>query len=368
MALASVLTVQAFHLPSSTRLPALSLLKQQQQTHLVSTPPLRQRTLPALYATEPLQRDPRPVPPDYPRAAARIGITVAATLLTYYAHAQQRCGPVLASSAVTLAGSLVAPGLGQAAMCGSFAGMSSPLLLPSLPWALAAGIATSALFEGLIHYRNAAFGLGGRLGATAFVGVNLVTGARGILGIPSASFSGIPQQLSVSALATSPVLPVTVGFTALGAVATIALREASDANAAADPVRASAVVGLVGALLVGLCGFSELGALATYGGSFVGMSLPSRLMKGIVPGKRPTKWATAIQTTMGKILLSFALAGVLAGLVHGVTLQLGWFTSPAAGWGGKAGMMSFVGCLLYRGVAKAVDRVRPKKVWKKEVW
>ena len=36
---------------------------------------------------------------------------------------------------------------------------------------------------------------------------------------------------------------ITLGFTALGAVATIALREASDDQPVADPVRAAAVTG-----------------------------------------------------------------------------------------------------------------------------
>lgn len=66
----------------------------------------------------PTGRDPKSFAKDFPLTAARVGITVLATALTYVAHANQRCGPVLASSAVTLAGSLVAPGLGQVRVCG----------------------------------------------------------------------------------------------------------------------------------------------------------------------------------------------------------------------------------------------------------
>jgi hypothetical protein len=44
----------------------------------------------------------------------------------------------------------MAPGLGQAAMCGSFAGMSGAqvLLLPNWQTVMALGLLTSALFEG----------------------------------------------------------------------------------------------------------------------------------------------------------------------------------------------------------------------------
>jgi hypothetical protein len=61
----------------------------------------------------PTGRDPKSFAKDFPLAAARISATILATLLTYTAHTNRRCSPVLASAAVTLAASLVAPGLGQ---------------------------------------------------------------------------------------------------------------------------------------------------------------------------------------------------------------------------------------------------------------
>ena len=61
----------------------------------------------------PTSRDPTSFARDFPVTAARVGITVLGTLLTYVAHANQRCSPVLASAAVTCAASLIAPGLGQ---------------------------------------------------------------------------------------------------------------------------------------------------------------------------------------------------------------------------------------------------------------
>ncbi|EWM23587.1 hypothetical protein Naga_100139g15 [Nannochloropsis gaditana] len=340
----------------------------------------------------PQTRDPTPLPPDYPLAAARVGITVLACLLTSYSHTshQAMCAsPVLASAAVTLAASLIAPGLGQAAMCGSFAGMSSPLLLPSFAVTLATGVCTSILFEAFIHYRNAALGLGGRLGATAFLAVNLIAASQRHFVVPASSspfsFSS-PTRFSLSLPAllhfikTSPYLPLTIIYGALGSVATIALREASDDNAAADPVRAAAVVGLISALTVGVYGHTSLGSLAAYGGAFVGMSLPSRLLYGAEPvlpplspdsssdsalpaAGVPTPSLPSHSLTSGKLLASFSLAGALGGAVHGLTLHLGWWTLPVAGWGGKAGMCSFVGVLIFRGLLRSWSGL--KNAWTK---
>ena len=326
----------------------------------------------------PQTRDPKPEPADYNLAAARISITVLATILTSYAHssADAICSsPVLASAAVTLAGSLIAPGLGQAAMCGSFAGMSSSLLLPTFSWTLLTGLVTSVLFEAFIHYRNAALGLGGRLGTIAFVAVNIVSALRGIWVLPAlpASLPALPSLASFPALslatleslktfvATSPYLPLTMGYGLLGALATIALREASDDSAAADPVRAAAVIGLLSALVVGVGGHTSLGALAAYGGAFVGMSLPSRLMYGSqppLPGSDPSDAAPLTRPTSPReVLTNFAIAGVLGGLVHGLTLHLGMWTTPVAGWGGKAGFCAFVGVLLHRGLLRGWEGV-----------
>ncbi|GAB5033758.1 Hypothetical protein NocV09_01500730 [Nannochloropsis oceanica] len=331
----------------------------------------------------PQTRDPKPAPADYPLAAARISITVIACLLTSYAHssADAICSsPVLASAAVTLAGSLISPGLGQAAMCGSFAGMSSSLLLPTFSWTLLTGLVTSVLFEAFIHYRNAALGLGGRLGTIAFVSVNFVSALRGIWVLPAlpsslpplptlstfaASIAAFPD-VSVATLASlktfvasSPYLPLTMGYGVVGALATIALREASDDSAAADPVRAAAVVGLLSALMVGVGGHTSLGALAAYGGAFVGMSLPSRLMYGSqppLPGSSPSDAAPLTRpTTPRNVLTNFAIAGLLGGLVHGLTLHWGMWTTPVAAWGGKAGFCAFVGVLLHRGMLRGLD-------------
>jgi hypothetical protein len=236
----------------------------------------------------------------------------------------------------------MAPGLGQAAMCGTFAGMSSAaVLLPTRQLAITLGLITSLLFEIIIHTRNAYLGMGGRLGLTAFIGVNALALYRGVSVVSS---SGAAPWLAMA------------GFGALGSMATIALREASDDSAAADPVRAAGVVGLLGALLVGVYpGFTEQAALATYQGAFAGMSLPSRLMRGRVPGASQKQAAASYTPSAARLLVSFGITGALGGLVHALTIYKGWWSG---GWGGKAGFCAFVGVLLYRGLSKTTSLVK----------
>lgn len=91
------------------------------------------------------------------------------------------------------------------------------------------------------------------------------------------------------------------------------------------------------------------------------MSLPSRLLRGVVPGKRPRRNppAAATKSSIGALLASFTVTGALAGLLHGLSLQLGWFTSPA-GWGGKAGACAFLGVALFRAGQRAASWLRTR--------
>eukprot|EP00957_Ditylum_brightwellii_P038818 2933969-Ditylum_brightwellii.AAC.1 len=174
-------------------------------------------------------------------------------------------------------------------------------------------------------------------------------------GVPVIAASHPPVASLAAGLRASP-LALMAGCSAAGSVATIALREASDDKAAADPVRAAAVVGILSALLVGIGGFTDTGALAAYGGAFAVMSLPSRLMNGIIPGKKPAGGSTEVKAPSAvKLILSFAVAGALGGLVHGITLGWGWWLG---GWGGKAGSCAFAGVLLYRGLEKITRGLR----------
>ncbi len=216
--------------------------------------------------------------------------------------------------------------------------MSSTNIIPTASLALALGGVTSILFEALIHYRNLFLGVGGRLGATAFLATSIIASLTSVS--TGVSITALPSL--TTALFTTPTVISMALWHAVGSVATIVLREASDDSAAADPVRASAVIGLIGALVLE----DKTAALAVYGGSFVGMSLPSRLMYGILPSmKKKMKSAPSVAS----LLSAFAVAGALGGIVHGLTIELGLWPG---GWGGKAGSCAFVGCLIYRAISK----------------
>lgn len=108
----------AFRLPARPASPTSAGLLRTWSTPNLSPRSTGQVTFKPSSTTGPLHawptgRDPKSFARDFPATAARVGITVLGTVLTYIAHANQRCSPVLASASVTLAGSLIAPGLGQ---------------------------------------------------------------------------------------------------------------------------------------------------------------------------------------------------------------------------------------------------------------
>jgi len=295
----------------------------------------------------PLKSDPPGPSPEFPLLVTRIAVTILSTLSTWYLHIFNGYSPVLASSATTLLVSMCLDRrLGQAAFCGSFAGMSGGHLVPNISIALLLGSLTSVSYEMLIHIQNAFLGIGGRLGATAFLATAAVAKYQNV------KFVGkkLRRGLYKSGVGLSSILVTMVLYHALGAFLTIFLRESSDDSGAADPVRASSVIGLLGALFVK----DPTAVLALYGGSFVGMSLPSRLMFGNAPGKpKPSKLQSALP-----LFGSFATAGAIAGLIHAVTIHSGYWNG---GWGGKAGLCAFAGCWAYRGIGNAVEFVKQKK-------
>lgn len=293
----------------------------------------------------PVGRDPRGISPDYPLTVTRIAITVGACYLTWFAQAEY--SSVLASSALTLICSMVFDKrLGQAAFCGSFAGMCSTAVIPTKNLAVVLGLVTSFCYEILIHGGNACLGVGGRLGATAFLATSAVAFRTGIrTGLCRYTIAGGSRALKLSALNWEKTLLPWAIWHAVGSVATIVLREVSDDNAAADPVRASAVVGLAAALLLP----DKTAALAVYGGSFTGMSLPSKLMS-LTPSSRRLSITNVIS-----LLLTFAVAGAFGGIVHGATIDWKIWTG---GWGGKAGLCAFVGCMAYRTISGILASIR----------
>ena len=295
----------------------------------------------------PIARDPKGMSSDYPLAVTRIAITIASCYFTWFAQAQY--SNVMASSALTLICSMVFDKrLGQAAFCGSFAGMCSTAVIPTKNLALILGLVTSFLYEMFIHYRGSFLGVGGRLGATAFLATSAVAYQTGIkTGLGRFAFAGGSRALKLSALNWEKTLLPMAMWHAVGSVATIILREVSDDSTAADPVRASAVVGLAGALLL----HDKTAALAVYGGSFVGMSLPSKLMA-------LTSSSSSRSLTISNVIsliLAFALSGALGGIIHGATIS--WKMWPG-GWGGKAGTCAFIGCIIYRTISSILTKIR----------
>ena len=283
----------------------------------------------------PRMGDPPGVSSEYPILATRAIVTVLATLSTRYLHLINGVSPVLASSAVALlVSTCVDRRLGQAALCGSFAGMSGGHLMPTVPMAMMLGGLTSICYELLIHINNLCWGIGGRLGATAFLATSMMAKYSGI------RYVGRSMRRSLWSTKGGPsnILTSMVLFHMVGSVATIFLREYSDDSAAADPVRASSVVGLVGSLVLTN---NPLSLMALYGGSFVGMSLPSRLMYGNAPDNARRGQARSPLSS----LMAFAASGAIAGLIHAITVHKGYWNG---GWGGKAGLCAFAACLISR--------------------
>lgn len=281
----------------------------------------------------PVARDPPAVSPDFPALLTRATVTILSVLSTWYLHLFNGFSPILASCAITLLiSTCLDKRLGQAAFCGSFAGMSGGHLAPNVSMAILLGVLTSISYEILIHVKNLSFGIGGRLGATAFLATSVLAKYQRVAFVGRKMRRGLWKGGLQSTVATMMI------YHAIGAAATILLRESSDDSAVADPVRASSVIGLLGALFLK----DPTAILALFGGSFVGMSLPSRLMFGNAPGK--SKIAKP-QTAIG-LVASFAGAGLLAGLIHGMSIHWGYWNG---GWGGKAGLCAFVACWIYRG-------------------
>ena len=271
----------------------------------------------------------------------RVSITIGCTFFTWFL--QKQYTNVMASSAITLICCMcLNKRLTQAAFCGTFAGMASSSIIPSWKYALGLGSFTSVLYEVLIDKKNAFVGVGGRLGATAFI-ASLLT----------ASIQGTPTGLSLSSLAidniqTNVVLKMML-WHAVGSVGTIYLRQVGDDTTTKDAVRASAIVGLIGALFLQ----DKTAALALYGGSFVGMSAPARLLHGILPSQVLNNGKVVPMITRTGLFTAFAIAGALGGAIHGISIGFGWFNG---GWGGKAGLCGFLGCLLYRSLISPLQK------------
>ncbi len=195
------------------------------------------------------------------------------------------------------------------AYCGAFVGMTSPLVLTHLYWIVLAGFLAGLLCSFL---SNSLQGMGGKLGAIAFFAVYLaVFSARGFTGpFLSPKAMDIHTKLAIL-LASSCAAAVTYWlghFRKFG------------------PVLASSLLSLIVALIL-RCMAPRISlpvdqiALAWFGGSFVGMTTPSRVserhgllpIKGLLFGLLWIHFKTAL-LGMGGILGATAFTAVGGGL------------------------------------------------------
>jgi hypothetical protein len=254
-------------------------------------------------------------PPDaaaLDRRDARDALVVAvAAVVTYALSVRVGVGSVVASALVGLLAGVAAPGIDVPAYCGSFVGMASPALFPSVGYLAAAGLLAGLAFA---VAERAFVGFGGKLGTLALFGcatTAVLTGADYAAG------GGLPWA------SAGLVVPVA----AVAAVVTVALSVRLGLGA----VVASAVVGLAAG--VGLPALpavpGETLAAAAFCASFVGMSSTDRL-----DGEGPV-----------------AFAGALCGAV---------FVAVAAafgGAGGKLGTVAFVACVATTGAERLFARL-----------
>ncbi|UPW00614.1 hypothetical protein M0R88_00580 [Halorussus gelatinilyticus] len=237
---------------------------------------------------------------------------LAAAVLTYVLSVRFGLGPVVASALVGLVAGVATPRIGVPAYCGSFVGMASPDLFPSVGYLALAGLLSGVAF---VAAERAFDGFGGKLGTLALFGcatTAVLTGADFAAG---------------SALAWTDAL-VVVPVSVAGAVVTAVLSLRLDLGA----VVGSALVGLAAGL--GLPAVSGVSggtlAAAAFCASFVGMTSTGRL-----DGEARV-----------------ALAGAVCGLVFVAV------TAALAGAGGKLGTIAFVSCVTTAGAEGLVVRLR----------
>ncbi len=248
--------------------------------------------------------------PDFAQSDLFDGVTVlVASVITYFLSVHVGWGPVVASAFVGL---LVGVGKSEVAVpayCGSFVGMASPTLFPSIGYLLVAGtvaglayVATTEVFHGF----------GGKLGTLALFGC-----------VTTTSFTNATYAAAAVPHWENAVVVVPVAI--LAAIVTVVLSVRLDLGA----VVGSALVGLgagVGFPILAPAMGTTLATVA-FCASFVGMTTTDRLgHEGHV-----------------------ALAGTLCGVVFVAVAPS--FT----GAGGKLGTVAFVSCLTVFGAVELVD-------------
>ncbi|WP_455448924.1 hypothetical protein [Natrinema thermotolerans] len=238
----------------------------------------------------------------------------AAAVVTYVLSVRAGLGPVVAAAAVGLLVGVGLPRIDGPAYCGTFVGMASPAVFPSLEPVAVAGVIAGLAF---VATAGSFDGFGGKYGTIALFGC-ITTIA--LLDVDYAAASALEPRLA----------PAVVLVAGVAAVATVALRTRGGASS----VVASAAVGLVAGIAFPPL-FPSLGstlAVVAFCASFVGMSGDERL------------------ATTGQV----AAAGCLCGLVY-------FAVAPSlSGAGGKLGTTAFASCLAVAGTLRLPAVVRSR--------
>jgi hypothetical protein len=240
---------------------------------------------------------------------------VLGAILSYYIDVNLKQGAVLGAAVVGLLAALLFPDYAVPAYTGSFVGMASVKLLPGIPHlVLAAVVAGIVYILALTVYG----GFGGKLGtiaaaACAFTGVCLST---------EFTHPGVPAWNVGRLLVVTSIV---------AAVVTYYLNN----NLKRGPVLASAVVGLLGGVLLPFV-FGDVGktlAVMAICASFAGMSNTKRMPN----------------------MLQVAFVGLFAALVY-------MFSSPfIGGTGGKLGTIAFGSGMAIRGLFDLVAKFQAPK-------
>jgi len=232
----------------------------------------------------------------------------AAAGVTYVLSVHAGLGPVLASALVGVVAGLGRPSQAAGAYCGSFVGMVSPAVFPSVGPVVVAGSVAGVAFVAATESFD---GFGGKLGTLALFGC-LTTGL--LTGVEYGTVAGGQWNRVV----------LTVPTAAGAAVVTTVL----SSRDTFDAVLGSALVGLAAGLVLPVAtpAVGEHLATVAFCASFVGMSTRER-----VGG-----------------VLGMVIAGALCGLVFVVV-------APAfVGAGGKLGTTAFISCVAFAGADRLV--------------
>lgn len=251
-------------------------------------------------------------------------VIVAATVATFGLHNYLSVfNSIAASGLVGLVSGLVLPQyMALAAFCGSFAGMATLQVIPSVVAAISLGF-FCALVVLVFDYKGFLLGIGGRLGFIALCActMHFVLSIIVVAPSPEASLVDISSFPSIEEFFPIKLFRV-LSTTIVGSIfmklwrLTFARLEGSLAKCMAHSVVASSATGILVAWTLPLWATGPV-----YCGSFVPMAAPEEL---------PT-------------MMSIVSAATLAGLAQ---LALDGFF--LGGWGGKLGTAALIGVLLYR--------------------